>query len=244
MAHELMGANWRPLSVLEVRAHMAQINLEPAGSAVLLDNFDDFILCKAARKLLDQVYDPDLKALVRDYLVNQSFRRDVFIKEGTAIDAKTRQRLLLSAPFALAQPRSDVKYKLQTPAGEIAFDNPIARHMVRVLANGPRRLGDLATASIGNDDLIANAMVLASAQQIWPVELGDGDVRAFNKVVMNRLGGPEELRMLALPSGTAIQLDRDVLAGFRNSQTAGRGRFARWADYLEHQGVADLATAP
>ena len=80
---------------------------------------------------------------MRDYLVDQSFRRDVLVREGTVINAKVRQRNLLRAPFALAHPGSQVNHRPQSPIGEIAFDNPIARHIVRVLARG---LADLVAA--------------------------------------------------------------------------------------------------
>lgn len=50
LAHEYMGAHWQPLFVTEVRAAMAEIDLVPAGSATLAENFNSFVLRRAERE--------------------------------------------------------------------------------------------------------------------------------------------------------------------------------------------------
>jgi SAM-dependent methyltransferase len=237
LAHELMGANWRPLSVLDVRADMAGIGLEPAGSASLIENFDDFVLGKAARKLLAKVDDPDLHELVRDYLTNQSFRRDVFIRDGVRLSEAEQHRRLLATPFALAAPRGKTAYSVRTPAGEIKFDNPVARRMVSVLAKGPRRLRDLAGEGVSEGDVLANAMILAGAQMIWPVEAEAGGAVAFNRAVFDRLGGPDELKLLALDCGTALAAGPALLAALKARDGDAKGSAAAWRRHFAAHGA-------
>jgi hypothetical protein len=238
LAHELMGANWRPLSVLDVRADMATIGLEPAGSASLIDNFDDFVLGRAARKLLATIDDPDLHELVRDYLTNQSFRRDVFVRGGAQLTEPERRRRLLDTTFALAAPKARAAFKVRTPAGEIAFDNPVARRMVRRLAKGPRRLGDLAGPGVSEGDVLAKAMILAGAQWIWPVEAGPHrGAQAFNRAVFDRLGGPHELGILALDCGTALAAGPGLLADLKIHGGGAKGSAAAWGRHFAAHGA-------
>jgi SAM-dependent methyltransferase len=233
LVHELMGANWRPLSVVEMRRDMATIGLTPAGSATLVENFDSYMLPGPAQRLLARVTDPDLHAMVRDYMIDQCFRRDVFIRAGTESSEPERQKWLLATPFALAHPKPLVRYRMPTPGGEVKFDNPIARRMVEGLAGGARPLGQLGGPDVGADDLVANAMVLAAAREIWPVEAAGADAGAFNRVVMDRLGGPQELNVLALGCGTAIKATHKFLTSLRDG---GRG-VAAWRSHLAAYGA-------
>jgi SAM-dependent methyltransferase len=240
LAHELLGSNWRPLNVTEVRADMARIGLTPAGSAVLMDNFDDFVLGKAARRVLARVADPDLRALVRDYLTNQSFRRDVFVRDGVPLGEPERRRRILETAFATPHPKSRARYSLQSPAGEVGFDNPVARQMVAALAKGPRRLGDLVGPKADVEDVLANAMVLASAHQIWPVDPGVANVSSLNKLVLERLGGSDELRLAALACGTAIPVPARLLADLRDGRTSSKGANSTWRAHLAAYGAHGL----
>jgi SAM-dependent methyltransferase len=233
LAHELMNPHWRPLSVLEARADMASIGLEPAGSATIADNFDDYVLGRGAQRIVNDVDDPELQALVRDYLTNQGFRRDVFVRSGTRLTERERRRRVLAAPFALNRPKSSVRYRFATSAGQLAFDNPMARRIVAGLASGPRSLADLAASTAEHDDLIANGMVLAASGQIIPVEARVGDAGPFNRVVLERLGGPEELLILALGCGTAVGVSRERLAAIKQG---GKGQSALRA-YLAAYGA-------
>jgi SAM-dependent methyltransferase len=237
LAHELMGANWRPLSVLDVRADLAEIGLEPAGSASLIENFDDYVLGKRAQKLLATVDEPDLHELVRDYLLNQSFRRDVFVRQGVPLSDAERHRRLLAASFALAAPKRRAVFSVATPAGDINFDNPVARRMVSALAAGPRRLAELVGDGLGAADILSNAMILAGARVIRPVDTGAGRAEAFNRAVFDRLGGPDELQLLALDCGTAVAVPPRRLAALKTGEGAAGGSAAAWRRYFTAYGA-------
>ena len=87
------------------------------------------------------------------------------------------------------------------------FDNRAARHIVKELAAGPRRLGDLAAAEISAQDLLANAVALTAAGSLWPVEAADAadaSVEGINNAIRRRAGTPDEIRFHALPFGTAL----------------------------------------
>jgi SAM-dependent methyltransferase len=204
LTHELMNADWAPLCVTEMRAAMADIGLEPAGSATLIENHDSFVLRGAAREVLAAIADPNARELVRDYFIDQCFRRDVFIRDGRRLSREDRKDRLMQSVFFLARGEESLEYRLQTPAGKLRFDNRTARHIVRALAGGPRRLADIADTEIPEQDLIANILVLTAASAVWPVNPVGLSVDALNAAILNREGGEQEIRWRVLPFGTAV----------------------------------------
>jgi SAM-dependent methyltransferase len=225
LTHEFMSANWDVLSVTDVRADMAEIGLEPVGSATLIENYDSFVLGRAAREQLAAIGDRNARELVRDFLINQSFRRDVFVRGSRSLDQNERRNRLLDSAYALALPAPQVEFVTSTPAGRLNFDNPASRHIVRALASGPRRLADITDRAVNSQDLLANALALCAANALWPVELGQVPVTNFNSFIYKRLGGQEEIHWLALPCGTAVSADRDQLVSIRDGIP---GEFSDW----------------
>jgi trans-aconitate methyltransferase len=208
LAHEVMVQHWEPCCVTDVRAELASIGLKPAGSATLVQNYDRFMLGRAARDILAKIADPDARELARDMLINQSFRRDVYIRGGQVIAEADRSHRLMNSSFYLSIPASSVEYGFSTPAGNVKFDNRAARHIVKELAAGPRRLGDLAVPEISAQDLLANAVAHTAASTLWPVEAADAaaPVEEINNAIRRRAGTPDEIRFQALPFGTAIPM--------------------------------------
>ena len=232
--HEYMHPGWRPLYVTEVRARMASIGLHPVGSATLMENYDEYVLHAKARRLLATIADADVRELVRDYFIDQTFRRDVFVRRGRRLDDGAARSRLLESTFALTRPAARVKYRERTAAGRLRFDNEAARAVVAGLARGPRRLADVAAAStLAEQDVLANALVLCAAGAVRPVETRRVAVDALNRSILRRLGGPEELRCFALSCGTALTLDRALLKVLRRNGSFERAGFKGWRDYLD-----------
>jgi SAM-dependent methyltransferase len=204
LAHELMVQHWNPCCVTEVRADLASIGLAPAGSATLVENYDRFMLGRAARDILGGIDDPDAREFARDVLINQCFRRDVYIRGGERIVEPERSRRLMNSSFFLSAPADNVEYVFDTPAGSVKFDNRAARHIVKELSAGPRRLSDVVTPAISAQDILANAVALTAATTLWPVEAADSPVESINRAISGRAGTPDEIRLQALPFGTAI----------------------------------------
>jgi SAM-dependent methyltransferase len=206
LTHELMGQHWEPCCVTDVRAELRAIGLRPAGSATLVQNYDRFMLGRAARDILTGIADPDARELARDVLINQSFRRDVYIRGGQKIGEPDRSQRLMNGAFFLSVPADSVEYVFSTPAGSVKFDNRAARHIVKELAAGPRRLGELAVAEIPAQDLLANAVALTAAGTLWPVEAVTAPAEGINSAIRLRAGTPDEIRFRVLPFGTAVSV--------------------------------------
>jgi SAM-dependent methyltransferase len=226
LVHEFLHSGWRPLYVTELRRDMAEIGLAPVGTAILLENFDRWILSRRARVLLATIADPDLRELVRDFCIDQRFRCDVFARDAAALDEGEQRGFLFAAGLALVRPPAAIAYRAPTPAGRLDYANPAARAVVGALAAGARRLSEVPPDVAAPQDLLANALALCAAGDVRPVETGRVPVEALNRALRRRLGSAQETPLIALPCGTALELDPQLL-GLLSSEMK-----SAWHDFL------------
>jgi trans-aconitate methyltransferase len=234
-AHEYLAPAWRPRYVNEVRRDMAAIGLAPVGSATLRDNFDSFVLRAKAREALEAIADPDRRELARDYFMFQRFRRDVFGLSPRPIDDDERRDRLFGMTFALMRPASLVEYKMTTEAGDLAFDNPVARGLVAKLADGPRRLRDCLAPGADAQDLLANMLSLACAGWIRPVASRAAAVDRLNTVLLEALDANNETTFRVMPHGTALRFDGQILVALRDGKPL-PDKVAPWVEFLQRLG--------
>lgn len=227
LVHEFMPEAWQPLYVTEVRAAMAAIGFAPVGSATLNENFDWMVLDGAARERLAAIPDDDARELVRDYYLDQRFRCDVFARANRRLGPEERDARLLSSAFTLAKPLAEIGYRMVTPFGPLTYDDPAARAVIAALATGhPPRAKDLKAI-----------LTLAAAGDIIPVESGHALVGDLNRILYERADGPEEVRWLALPCGTAVAVAPALLRALRDGEAIDGDRFPGWRDFLAVHGL-------
>ena len=223
LVHEFMPAAWRPLYVTEVRREMAAIGLDPVGSATLSENFDWMVLDDNARRMVAPIAEDDMRELVRDYCLDQRFRRDVFARGNRKLAADERAGRLKASAFALARPAQAIRYRITTPAGAVSYDSPAARSIVVELAKG---------RPASTEDLTA-LLTLCAVGDITPAEPGHAAVADLNRILCDRVDGPEEIRWLALPCGTAVEVDPGLLRALRDGRPVDDG----WRHFLAGHGL-------
>jgi hypothetical protein len=93
LAHEYLDDDWRLLQFSDVVGRLGQADLAYAGSATLTENFDAFAVPADLLPLLAQTTDPVLRETLRDFAANKFFRRDIFCRGGTPVDAAERRKI-------------------------------------------------------------------------------------------------------------------------------------------------------
>ena len=237
LVHEFMPSAWRPLYVTEMRSAMKTIGLAPVGSATLIENIDLLSLSESARAMLGAIADDDLRELVRDFYRDQRFRCDVFARGNRRLTGAQRCEALLAGTFALARPAAAIRYSAATPGGFHPYNNATARTIVGAFADGPRPLGELATASTPRQDLATNILVLCAIGDVMPVEPGPALVEPLNRAVFRRLDGAEEIGWLTLPCGTAVEIDRGLMRRLRDGEKIDEDTFPGWPGFLASHGI-------
>ena len=236
LVHEFMHAGWQPLYVTELRRDLREIGLVPVGSALLAENFDRWMLGRRARALVAGIADPDRRELVRDFCMHQRFRCDVFARDAAPLAPAEQRQRLLTAELALARPPAAITYEMPTPAGKVRYDNDAARAIIASLMSGIRSLADIPSGFAAPRDLIANMLALCAAGDVRPAEQTRVAVGPLNRALQRRLGRGEEIPAIALPCGTALDIDHELLGLLRGGDHGG-STGAAWREFLELHGV-------
>ena len=195
--HQFLPPAWKPIYVTELRQAVSGIGLTPIGSATIRENVDAFTLERPARELIAAASDPDLRELLRDFLLQKRFRRDVFGRDVPPLDETTVRDRICSCTFMLSHPQDM----------SIPFDNPAAQAILTLLESGPAAPKALTAQGHPIDVLVSQIIALASAGRIWPVAAAADreGIERINAVLQRRAGTPDEIAFSMLPSGMAIE---------------------------------------
>jgi SAM-dependent methyltransferase len=113
LAHEFFNRDWVPMHF----ATMAQW-LEPAMvsyicSADFADHIDALKLTEAQRRLLGEIGDPVFRQTARDFILNQSFRQDYWIRKARKLSDPERTEALRGTRVIATTDRPDLPFKLR-----------------------------------------------------------------------------------------------------------------------------------
>lgn len=228
LAHEYFNRDWTPFYFADVAAELAEAKLGFLGSANLLDHIDAINLSDDQQKLLVETGDPVRREGLRDFMVNQQFRRDVFVKGALAHTVLSAREAWLDARFALSTPREEVVMKVAGARGEVALQEAVYGPVLDALV-AAGEAGRPAAVSL-RDLLRANPKVaelgMARLQQALAILVGAGHVQPcpadaigeakrresaarFNQAVIDRAADSSDLQYLASPvTGGGVAVDR------------------------------------
>ncbi len=219
VAHEYFNRDLTPFYHAEIAADLAEAKLNFACSAHLADNLAIAHLTSAQLAFLGSIQNVSERETLRDFILNQRFRRDIFVKGALPLSALEAARKWDSARFALTTPRPDIPMKIAGKVGEVKLKEEIYAPILDVLAEGPRTTRELAedarTASLGRSVLQQALGILVGANHVQPVldRAGEADrlpsVRAFNSAVLEKSRSHRHLLYLASAvTGSGLNVER------------------------------------
>jgi ubiquinone/menaquinone biosynthesis C-methylase UbiE len=242
LAHEYLNDAWTLLYHSDVDAELSAAKLGFVGSANLLDHVDAVNFTAAQKAIMDGIADPVLRETVRDYIVNQQFRRDVFAKGAIPAPVSAVRETWLDTRFALSVRREDVSMKIRGGIGEADLHADVYNPVFDSLAAGPvtlrQMLANPAIAALGWARAIEALVILMGSGQLQPCLPAKGDARrakhtkAFNQAVMRRARDGAELQQLASPvTGGGVAVPRFSQL-FLMAMEQGRKTPEEWADFV------------
>jgi SAM-dependent methyltransferase len=146
LVQEYNNGSWQPMFVNQMMGEAAAAKLSYLGSATLVENFEPFY-APAHRQILAQAGSPELRELYRDLLINQTFRRDLYVKgtdrywgeEALGPIENLQVEALVDAEWL----EQEHPFSLACSLGKIRADPGLMRPLMEVIQAAPRRLGEL-----------------------------------------------------------------------------------------------------
>jgi SAM-dependent methyltransferase len=242
LAHEYLNDAWTLLYHSDVDAELSAAKLGFVGSANLLDHVDAVNFTAPQKAIMDEVADPVLRETVRDYIVNQQFRRDVFAKGAVAAPPSVTRETWLDTRFALTVLRADASMKVRGGIGEADLHADVYGPILDTLAAGPvtlrQMLASADVAALGWNRVLEALVILMGSGQLQPCLPAKTDAKrakhakAFNLAVMRRARDGTELQQLASPvTGGGVAVARFCQL-FLLALDQGRKTPDEWADFV------------
>lgn len=242
LAHEYFNRDWLPMPFSRMAAWLAPTKLDYACSAHYLDHVDAINLSTEQLALLTEISDPMFRQTVRDFCVNQQFRRDYWVKGARKLNAQEQARALRAVRVILVTSRSDVSLKVAGSLGDATMQEAVYGPILDALADHqPKTLAEVEQVVAGKANfiqLVQAVMVLTGAGCLLAVQ--DEAVTAqarsccdrLNARLLDKARGSGELNYLASPvTGGGVTVGRFQQL-FLSAMRQGITQPADWAAFV------------
>jgi len=242
VAHEYFNRDWLPMSALRMAEWLAPAKVDFACSAHYLDHNEGLNLSAEQRTLLKDIPDTMFRESVRDFIINQRFRRDYWVRGARRLAPLEQLEGLRATQVMLVQSRADVSLKITGSAGEANMQESIYGPILDVLAdNRPHTLAQIEQAMKGRriafPQLVQVVTVLTGAANVVPVQDESVVSRArsrtdkLNAYFCDKARGGGDVHFLASPlSGGAHAVNR-IQQLFLLAMKSGKATPAEWAGF-------------
>ncbi len=210
LAHEYFNRDWHPMHFSTMAEWLEPAKVSYACSAHALDHIDSINLSPDQQAFLKQFADPHFKESVRDFMVNQQFRRDYWVKGPRKLTVLQQSELLKQQRVVLITSRPDVSLKVAGALGEADMAEALYKPVLDLMADHkPRTLDEIfqAVRTDGYDfpKLVQVVLVLSgaghmvAAQDQATIAKARKTTERLNLHLMNRARSSEEINILASP---------------------------------------------
>lgn len=253
VAHEYFNRDWKPMSFAGMGDWLAPAKLSFACSANYLDYVEAVNLTAEQQALLAEIPDEMFRQTVRDFMVNQQFRKDYWVKGARKISPLDQAEGLRAQKVVLTMHRPDVSLKVNGALGEASMSEAIYHPILDALADHkPKTLGQLEQAlkdkGVNFAQLTQAILVLAGAGSVAAVQdealipKAKKHTDKLNAHLIAKARGSNEVSYLASPvtGGGAVVGRFEQL--FLLALSQGKKQPAEWAQVvwqlLQAQGQA------
>lgn len=251
IAHEYFNRNWEPMQFADFAKWLTPAKLDFATSANLLDQVDELNLTADAQVMLREAGHEILRETLRDFHVNQFFRRDIFQRGRRKLSPLEQFELLDTTRFALQTPSDDIPLKLKGPLGEVGLQESVYQPVIETMSQDsyrPKSLSELRAIlpRMAMPQLLQAIKILTGLGHVHPAQ-SEKTVDAMrprtarlNREIFRRARFSGDIQFLASPEiGAGVMVPR-IEQLFLLAKIEQEGKPADWASsawsILEQQG--------
>jgi SAM-dependent methyltransferase len=220
LAHEYFNRDWHPMHFGTMAEWLEPAKLTYACSAHYLDYIDAVNLTAEQQAFLKDIHDPMFKQTVRDFMVNQQFRRDYWVKGARRLTTLEQTQGLRDQRFVMTAHRPDVSLIVAGALGDanltaaiyIPILDLMADHKVRSMAQIEQAVKD---SGINFAQLIQTVLVLCvngsfgAVQDDTAINKAKKHTDKLNTHLMLKARSSNEITYLASPvTGGGVMVGR------------------------------------
>lgn len=243
LAHEYFNRDWLPMHFSTMAEWLEPAKLSYACSAHYVDYIDAVNLTAEQQTFLEQFGDPMFREAVRDFMVNQQFRRDYWVKGARRLSTLAQAEAFNEQRVILTSHRPDVSLKVKGALGDADMNAEVYNPILDLMADHkPRSVLQIYQAVKDRN------VQLAAVKQGILVLIGAGHIAAIqddavvtkarkiteklNNYVMNLARASDDVHYLASPlTGGAYNVGRFPQL-FLLALAQGRKQPQEWAQYV------------
>jgi SAM-dependent methyltransferase len=220
LAHEYFNRHWNCMYFSEVADAMATAKLDFATTAEPLDFVDTVNLTAAGITFLNGIAHPILREQIRDYFVNQQFRKDLYLRGLRRLAPPELREKMLTTRIVLESPVDTIPMTVNGGQGTAMLQESVFRPLLEALASSdyaPKSFDDLLQAlpGVSLPQLVMASAVLVGAGHAAPCQ-SEASVRevrvkcaSLNRHLLDRARTRDDVNHLASPvTGAGIAVGR------------------------------------
>ena len=198
VAHEYFNTDWLPMPFSDVAEYLSEAKLSFAASANFIEHHDGMNFTAGQQKLLNDIKHPILKESVRDYMVNQQFRKDIWVKGARPMPPHEQAARVKEHSFVLMTPVADVPLSINGVLGETKLQEEAFLPVLELLARD-------SFAPKTGAELLAGPPKQNHAQimQVLALLIGSGHVCPTQSATQFKLAQPSSNALNAFLIGNA-----------------------------------------
>jgi SAM-dependent methyltransferase len=219
IAHEYFNDNSDPFYFMDVAQELAEAKLTWVGPANALETADELHLTPEQTQLLAEIENVEFRQTVRDHIVNQHFRRDIFVKGPVRLSKAAALEQSLDLRFALTVTSANVPTKVEGVRSAVSINPELHAALVSSFEHGPRSLrealGDPGLSKLTPGELLRGIHYLVGHGSCHPCLPNEGSaerqiqVERFNTAVAEQARHEGKLNYFASSAtGSGIHAER------------------------------------
>jgi hypothetical protein len=242
LAHEYFNRDWHPMHFATISQWLQAAKVGFACSANYLDLVDVINLTPEQQTFLTDIPDAGLRESVRDFMVNQQFRKDYWVKGARSLSPLETAERLREQKVLLVTHRADVPLSVNGSLGEASLNASVYEPILDLMADHKiRTLGQIEKALSGQDITFAQlrqaVMLMVGAahftviQDEPAVSKAKKNTEKINAHILQKARGSNDISYLASPvSGGGFTVNRFQQL-FLLAMQHGHGDPAQWAEF-------------
>ena len=220
LAHEYFNKDWHPMHFATMSQWLSPAKIDFACSANYLEHIDAINLTTGQQAMIKEITDPTFKESVRDFMVNQQFRKDYWIKGARKLSAIEQAELIKTHRLILTSSKEDVSLKITGVLGEANLSEAIYAPVIELMSDHNIRSIEEITAQLNSNNIsfpqvVQVAMVLIGSGHMASVQTDEQINKAkhssskLNLALVDKARFSTDITYLASPvTGGGVAVNR------------------------------------